>query len=114
MREFRAHHDAFAAAGVTVAGVSLESVESNRAQAERMRLPYPLLSDPERRAGDAFRVIGRIGLGGWNVEFFRRTTVLAGADGTIAAVWGKVKVRGHGAEVLAMARALAGAGGDAR
>ncbi len=108
MREFRAHHDELVASGVTVAGVSLESVESNRAQAERLRLPYLLLSDPERRAGDAFRVIGRIGLAGWNVEFFRRTTVLIDARGVIAAVWGKVRVRGHGREVLAMARALAG------
>ncbi len=111
MREFRARHAEFVAAGAAVAGVSLDSVESNRAAAERLRLPYPLLTDTERRTGEAFRVLSRIGLGGWNVEFFRRTTVLADAAGTIAAVWGKVKVRGHALEVLQMTHRLAALGG---
>ena len=35
-----------------------------------------------------------------------RTTYLIGADGKIARVWDKVKVKGHAAEVLAAAREL--------
>jgi peroxiredoxin Q/BCP len=35
-----------------------------------------------------------------------RTTLLVGADGKIALVWSKVKVKGHAEEVLAAARAL--------
>jgi peroxiredoxin Q/BCP len=35
-----------------------------------------------------------------------RTTYLVGADGKIAQVWSKVKVKGHAEEVLAAARAL--------
>ena len=35
-----------------------------------------------------------------------RTTYLVDADGTIAQVWRKVKVKGHAAEVLEAAKAL--------
>jgi peroxiredoxin Q/BCP len=35
-----------------------------------------------------------------------RTTYLVDADGTIARVWRKVKVKGHAEEILAAARAL--------
>jgi peroxiredoxin Q/BCP len=107
MREFRALHDGFAAAGVTVAGVSTERAASNRAWSERLALPYPLLADPDKRAGDAFGVVRRIGIGGWSVELFARTTLLADADGIVQAVWGKVRIRGHGREVLEAARVLA-------
>lgn len=106
MREFRVHHDGFAAAGVTVAGVSQEDVASNRAWAGRLDLPYLLLSDPERRAGDAFGVVRRLGIAGWGIELFARATFLADAGGVIQAVWDPVRVRGHGREVLEVVRAL--------
>ena len=106
MREFRAHHAELKQAGVQVAGVSTDTPASSREWAQRMELPYPLLSDVERTAGNAFGVIRRIGIGTWNVEFFRRTTFLVDARGIVSAVWEKVKVRGHAHEVLRMARAL--------
>jgi peroxiredoxin Q/BCP len=106
LREFRAHYEELKAAGLEVAGVSLDSPESHRAWSERLRLPFPLLSDVERTVGPAFGVVRHVGLGGWNVEFFRRSTFLVDARGKVAAVWGKVKVRGHALEVLEMAKAL--------
>jgi len=71
-----------------------------------MRLPYPLLSDPEREAAAAFGGLRRIGIGGWTIDLYRRRTVLAGRDGVIAALWDKVEVRGHATEVLQAARVL--------
>jgi peroxiredoxin Q/BCP len=106
LREFRVHHDECRDAGLEVAGISLDPLERNREWARRLELPYPLLSDVERRAGDAFGIIQRIGIGGWNVEFFRRVTVLADARGRIRRVWEKVKVRGHAREVIEGARAI--------
>lgn len=108
MREFRARHSELVAAGVTVAGVTLDTLESCRTWARRLRLPYPLLSDEARAAGEACHVIERVGLGPWKIEFFRRTTLLADANGIVRQVWGDVKIRGHGREVLASARALGG------
>ena len=108
MREFRARHPELVAAGVTVAGVTLDTLESCRTWARRLRLPYPLLSDEARAAGEACFVIDRVGLGPWKLEFFRRTTLLADVNGIVRRVWGDVKIRGHGREVLESARALGG------
>lgn len=93
-------------AGVAVAGVNADSVAGNQSWARRMRLPYPLLSDPERDAAAAFGGLRRLGIGTWSIELYRRRTVLAGRDGVIAALWDKVQIRGHAAEVLRSAVAL--------
>jgi peroxiredoxin Q/BCP len=89
-------------------------VESNRHWVERLRLPYPLLSDPDGAVGVAFGVTRRIGIAGWNVEFFRRSTFLLDFNGVIAAVWEKVKIRGHALEVLEVAKAMARPSGRIR
>ena len=106
MREFRVHHAELKSAGVEVAGISPDSAESSRGWAGRLDLPYPLLSDVERRAGTAFGVIRRIGIGSWNLELFRRVTFLVDARGVVVALWGRVKIRGHALDVLEVARAL--------
>ena len=108
MREFRARHSELVAAGVTVSVVTLDTLESCRTWARRLRLPYPLLSDEARAAGEACFVIDRVGLGPWKLEFFRRTTLLTDVNGIVRRVWGDVKIRGHGREVLESARALGG------
>lgn len=106
MREFRVRHAEFADANVKVAGVTIDTLESCRQWARRLRLPYPLLSDSGREAGSQCHVLRRIGLGGWNIEFFHRTTLLIDAGAVVRAVWGEVKLRGHAREVLEAARAL--------
>ena len=106
LREFREHHGEFQEAGVEVAGINADTVAGNRHWSERLRLPYPLLSDPERRAAEAFGGLRRIAVGGWKIEFFRRRTLLADRSGRVAAVWDQVRLRGHAAEVLAASRAL--------
>jgi len=87
-----------------LAGVSTDSIERHRKWTSRLKLPYPLVSDPESRAGEALGIVRRIGLGTWRVELFRRTTLLVDIEGRIAAWWGKVSIRGHAAEVLRTAR----------
>lgn len=94
------------AAGITVIGVSRDSVESNRDWARRLRLPYPVLSDRDGALGAELGVVRTLRVGPWKIEFLRRSTLLAGADGRIAAVWDEVKIRGHALQVLEAARAL--------
>ena len=89
-----------------MAGVTRDTVESNRHWAQRLRLPYLLLADRDGEAGAAFGVTRRVGIAGWNVEFFRRSTFLIDRRGVVAAVWGKVKIRGHALEVLQMAKTI--------
>jgi peroxiredoxin Q/BCP len=106
LREFREAHPSFLEAGVSVAGVSTDTLESHAKWIERLHLPYPLLSDPERTAGRALGLVRRVGVGAWGVELFRRATLLVDTRGIIAAAWSQVKVRGHAAQVLEAARAL--------
>ena len=105
--DFSALAGDFAAAGVALLGVSKDPPAKHQKFIVRHGLTAPLATDAaEGGLSDA--------LGIWTekVNYGRtymgmvRTTLLVGADGRIAQVWPKVKVKGHAAEVLAAARAL--------
>lgn len=93
---------------MALAGVSTDTLESHRRWAERLSIRFPLVSDSDRIAGQELGLMRTLGIGGWSVELFHRATLLADRDGTIAAGWGNLKIRGHARAVLAAARALAG------
>lgn len=112
MREFRAHHDEFVKAGAEICGVSFDPIERSRAWAARLHLPYPMLSDAERRAAESFGLIRRIGLGGWTIELMKRATLVADRHGIIRAAWEDVKIKGHAQEVLEAVRLLPGVEGQ--
>lgn len=59
---FRDRHDDFAALGVTVLGVSPDPVDRHRRFADEHRLPFTLLSDPERRLFRLYGVRSLLGL----------------------------------------------------
>jgi len=75
-RGFAEHYAELRDAGVSVVGVSVDSVESQSKFAADCRLPFPLVSDPERSVARAYGVLGLLG-------FARRTTFFVGADGRI-------------------------------
>jgi peroxiredoxin len=50
---FRDAHGELAALGVRVAGLSAQSLDDQLEFAERNRMPFPVISDPDRRLGDA-------------------------------------------------------------
>lgn len=106
-QDFTALADDFAAAGVSLLGVSKDSPARHQKFIAKYGLKAPLASDSaENGLSDA--------LGVWTekVNYGRtymgmvRTTLLVGADGRIARVWDKVKVKGHAAEVLEAAKSL--------
>lgn len=86
--------------------MNADTVAGNLTWSRRLRLPYPVLADPERAAAAAFGGLMRLGIGGWTIELFKRRTVLAGRDGVIAAIWDRVRVRGHADDVLHAATVL--------
>ncbi|MFM6932543.1 MAG: peroxiredoxin [Novosphingobium sp.] len=106
-QDFTALADDFAAAGVALLGVSKDSPARHAKFIAKYGLKAPLASDAaEQGLSDA--------LGVWTekVNYGRtymgmvRTTYLLDADGRIARVWDKVKVKGHAAQVLEAAKAL--------
>jgi peroxiredoxin len=50
---FRDLHDELARTGARVAGLSVQSLDDQREFAERNHMPFPVVSDPERRLGSA-------------------------------------------------------------
>ena len=99
-QEFTKLNDAFAEAGVTVYGVSPDSLKNHQRFIEKCSLGIPLISDPERLLIESQglwvekKYMGRQYMG------VARTTLLIGPDGAIEREWRDVKPSGHAAEVL--------------
>lgn len=91
----------FEARGVTVIGISRDSVESHRKFAEKHGLSFILLSDPDRVAIEAYgvwkekKLYGKISLG------VQRSSFLIGADGRLERIMMGVKPDTDAAEILA-------------
>ena len=80
--------------------VSVDSPENNQRLAELLALPFPVLSDPDKRAAEAYGVlIGRS-------RSTRRWTFYIGIDGRILYIDREVAADGHGEEVPARLTAL--------
>lgn len=104
--EFTALIDQFEALGVSVFGVSPDSVQKHCRFRDKHELKVRLLADEDKSLIQAFGVWAEKSMYGrkyWGVE---RTTALINADGRIVRVWEKVKAGGHAAEVLEAVRSL--------
>ncbi|MFM5908142.1 MAG: peroxiredoxin [Novosphingobium sp.] len=106
-QDFTALADEFAAAGVALLGISKDSPARHQKFIAKYGLKAPLASDAaEGGLSDALGVWAEKVNYGRTYMGMVRTTYLLGADGRIARVWDKVKVKGHAAEVLEAAKAL--------
>ena len=87
--------------GVEVIGISKDSVASHQKFADKFSLPFVLLSDPERKAIEAYgvwqekKMCGKVSMG------VVRTTFLIDENGMIADVIPKVKPDTNAEEILA-------------
>jgi thioredoxin-dependent peroxiredoxin len=75
--------------------VSFDTVEANRAFAEKFDFPFRLLCDTGRGLGLAYGACEAA-----DAPAPRRITYLIDADGKIASVWRKVDVKTHADDVL--------------
>ena len=100
---FRNDYPAYQKAGVTILGVSPDSVQSHVKFKDKFSLPFPLLADEEHKVCDLYGVWGLKKNYGREYEGVFRTTFLIDPQGQIKHVFEGVKPEGHSAEVLAMA-----------
>lgn len=96
----------FSGLGVTVIGVSKDSMKALEKFAEKYGLTFPLASDPEAKMIEAYGAWGEKSLYGRKYMGIERSTVLINAAGKVARLWPKVKVAGHAEEVLQAVQAL--------
>jgi peroxiredoxin Q/BCP len=106
-QDFSALKPEFDKAGVALLGVSKDSPKKHQGFIAKYDLAAPLASDAENGGlSDALGIWTEKQNYGRTYMGMVRTTYLVGADGRIAQVWNKVKVKGHAAEVLEAAKAL--------
>ncbi len=104
--DFRDGYERVAARGAAVVGVSKDSVASHDRFVAKHELPFHLVSDVDKQLHRAYGAWGLKKMYGKEVEGTFRSTFLVGADGQIAQVWPKVRVKGHVAQVLEALEAL--------
>ena len=106
-KDFSGLADRFAAAGVALLGISKDTPQKHQRFIDKHGLIAPLASDAENDGlSDALGIWTEKSMYGRSYMGMERTTLLIDAQGKIARIWPKVKVKGHAAEVLAAAEAL--------
>jgi peroxiredoxin Q/BCP len=88
--------------GVAVVGVSVDDVDSHKAFAEKHKLPFTLLADPDKSVARSYGVLATMG----GMELASRQTFLIDPEGNVAKHYAKVEADHHSPEVLADLEAL--------
>ena len=97
---FASAYEQFKSNDIAVIGVSKDSISSHVKFAEKYNLPFILLSDPERKAIEAYgvwqekKMCGKVGMG------VVRTTFIIDENGNIEKVMDKVKPDTNALEIL--------------
>jgi peroxiredoxin Q/BCP len=104
---FRDAFEQFQTAGVTVLGISRDTVKSQKKFQEKYHLPYPLLADADEIVCNAFDLIQPKNMYGKLVKGVARTTFLiapanAAGEQRLLHTFEKVKPEGHAEEVLGL------------
>jgi thioredoxin-dependent peroxiredoxin len=87
--------------GVVVLGVSGDNAASHKKFAAKYKLPFPLLSDPERAVMEKYGAYGEKMMYGKKVTGVIRSTVWIGRDGKVKKHWKRVaSAADHPAKVL--------------
>ncbi|MGB4100991.1 MAG: peroxiredoxin [Alphaproteobacteria bacterium] len=92
---FRDDLPQFSKLGVSVIGVSKDSIASHEKFAAKYDLPFPLASDPETSFAAACGVWIEKSMYGRKYMGIDRSTFLVDGKGIVRAVWRKVSVPGH-------------------
>ncbi|ASS67037.1 MULTISPECIES: peroxiredoxin [unclassified Paenibacillus] len=99
--DFRDAWPDFDGQGAVVLGISPDPVKSHHRFRDKHGLPFPLLSDPEHAACEAYGVWQLKKLYGREYMGVVRSTFLIDEEGRLVKEWRGVKVKGHAADVLA-------------
>ena len=94
----------FATLGVTVLGLSKDSVAKHDTFVAKMGIKVPLLSDKGGHMMEDWGAFGEKLFFGKLVQGVLRSTFLIDAAGHVAQIWKVDKVKGHAAAVLAAVR----------
>ena len=97
---FRDERPKFDKKDAVILGVSFDDLESHKNFAGKYKLPFPLLSDADKKLAEAYGVYKEKSMYGRTYMGIERSTFVIDKDGTIARIYRKVKVDGHSDEIL--------------
>ena len=98
--DFRDHYAQFGALNTVILGVSRDSVISHDKFKCKQALPFDLISDSDETLCQLFDVLKMKNMYGKQAIGIERSTFLINAEGVLIYEWRKVKVLGHGLNVL--------------
>ena len=102
-KDFSALKPEFDAAGIALLGLSPDPAKKHDRFVAKHGLTVPLAADESHETLAAYGVWKEKSMYGRTYMGVERTTVLIDAEGRIAQIWPKVKVKGHAEAVLAAA-----------
>ncbi len=97
---FRDHKPQFDSKGITIIGISRDSVKSHDKFVDKENLNFILASDEDGSTCENYEVWVEKSMYGKKYMGIERSTFLIDKAGNIGEVWHKVKVLGHVEEVL--------------
>ena len=98
--DLRDNYEMWLSKGYKVVGVSPDSIQSHQKFTEKYNLPFPLISDPEKKILKAYGAWGPKKLYGREYEGVLRTTFVIDENGVIEQVFTKVKTKEHTKQIL--------------
>ena len=101
---FRDQHEAIAAEGVIVLGVSTDDAASHAAFRAEHALPFPLLVDEGAAVASAYGAWGEKTLYGRTSIGMTRSTFVIGPDGALLKVWKRARAADNADAVLKLLR----------
>ena len=99
---FRDDYSAYVDAGITILGISPDSVKSHQEFREKYKLPFSLLADEDHKVAEAYGVWGKKKFMGKEYMGVLRTTFIVDEKGRIAHVFADVKPADHSKEILSL------------
>jgi peroxiredoxin Q/BCP len=96
---FRDGYKDFQNMGLVILGVSADSVKSHKKFAEKFKLPFPLLSDEDKKVCEVYGVWQKKKFMGCEYMGIVRNSFLIDEEGKIAKIYESVKPLAHAGEV---------------
>ncbi len=96
----RDNYDDLLEKGFKIIGVSADSAESHKKFIAKYKLPFPLITDPERKIINKYGVWGKKKFMGREYDGINRTTFIISENGLIEKVITEVKTKDHADQIL--------------
>ena len=106
--EFTALAGEFEAAGVTLLGISPDTIEKHCKFRDKHRLSVTLAADADHKVTSKYGAWGPKKMFGHEYDGVIRMTFLIASKGKLANIWKVTRIKGHAQAVLDTARALRG------